>query len=124
MAKSLTKKDIGTWSMLAHLSALIGILGFGWDVLFCGIVLGPLAVWLTKGKVNDVVGSNAKEALNFQITILIIVFVLAMLAAISGIFQLLALIVLLVGFGFAIYAGVMVNKGENYRYPLAIRLIK
>ena len=124
MRKSLTKKEIGTWGMAAHLSALVGILGFGWDILFLGIVLGPLAVWMTQGKANSIVEINAKEALNFQITILAISFILVMLSAVMPFLQILAIIVLLVGFGFAVYGGLQVKKGVNYTYPWAIRLIK
>ena len=124
MSKSLTKKEIGTWGMAAHLSALVGILGFGWDVLFCGIVLGPLFIWLTKGKLNSIVNINAKEALNFQITILIAAFVLAILSAVLPFLQILVVLVLLVGFGFAIYGGLQVKGGKNYTYPFALRLIK
>lgn len=124
MGKSLTKKEIGIWGMIAHLSALLGTLGFGWDILFIGIILGPLAVMLTKGKVNNIVEVNAKEALNFQITVLIITFILAMLSAVMPFLQLLAILVLLVGFGFAIYGGIQVKKGINYTYPWAIRLVK
>ena len=124
MSKSLTKKEIGTWGMAAHLSALVGILGFGWDILFLGIVLGPIAVWMTQGKANSIVEINAKEALNFQITILVISFILVMLSAVMPFLQILAIIVLLVGFGFAVYGGLQVKKGINYTYPWAIRLIK
>ena len=124
MSKSLTKKEISTWGMAAHLSALVGILGFGWDVLFLGIALGPLAVWMTKGKINSVVEINAKEALNFQITILIITFILVVLSAALSFLQILAMIVLLIGFGLAIYGGLQVKKGVNYTYPWAVRLIK
>lgn len=124
MGKSLTKAEVGTWGMVAHMSALIGVLGFGWDILFCGIALGPLAVWLTKGKLNSAVSANAKEALNFQITVLIIVFVLVVLSAVLSLFQVLAMLVLLAGLGFAIYGGLQANKGKSYTYPFALRLIK
>ena len=124
MSKSLTKKEIGTWGMAAHMSALVGILGFGWDVLFLGIVIGPLIVWLTKGKLNSIIDINAKEALNFQITILILAFVLAIVSAALPFLQILVVLVMLVGFGFAIYGGLQVKNGKNYTYPFALRLIK
>ena len=124
MGKSLTKAEKSTWGMAAHMSALIGVLGFGWDIFFCGIVLGPLAVWLTKGKLSSTISSNAKEALNFQITVLIAAFVLAIVSAALSFFQILAILVLIVGFGFAIYGGLQAKKGDNYVYPFALRLIK
>jgi len=118
MGKSLTKAEEGTWGMAAHMSALTGLL------FPLGIVLGPLIVWLLKRNDSSFVGTNAKEALNFQITVLIITFVLVVLSAISGIFLVLAGIVGLAGLGFAIYGGLQAKKGENYIYPFALRLIK
>ncbi len=118
MGKSLTKTEESTWGMAAHMSALTGI------IFPLGIVLGPLVVWLLKRNDSGFVDTNAKEALNFQITILIITFLLVVLSALSGIFVVLAGIVGLAGLGFAIYGGLQAKKGENYTYPFALRLIK
>ncbi len=118
MGKSLTKTEEGTWGMAAHMSALIGIL------FPLGIVLGPLAVWLFKRKDSSFVETNAKEALNFQITVLIITFVFVILSAASKIFLILAGIVGIAGLGLAIYGGLQAKKGDNYSYPFALRLIK
>ena len=118
MAKSLTKAQEGTWGMAAHMSALAGIL------FAPGIVLGPLVVWLMKRNDSDFIEANAKEALNFQLTILAATFILAMFSAISGFFLILAIAVGIVGLGFAIYGGLQAKKGDNYAYPFAVRLIK
>ena len=48
------------WSMLSHLSALLGV-GF----------LLPLVVYLAMRKESEYVASNAREALNFHISVLI-----------------------------------------------------
>jgi len=118
MGKSLTKAEEGTWGMAAHMSALSGI------IFPLGLVLGPLAIWLFKRKDSGFVDVNAKEALNFQITVMIISFVLVMLSAVSGLFTILAVIVGLTGLGFAVYGGLQAKKGETYTYPFALRLIK
>ena len=118
MGKSLTKAEESTWGMAAHMSALVGLL------FPLGIVLGPLAVWFLKRHDSNFVDTNAKEALNFQITILIITFGLVVLSAASGIFLILAGIVGIAGLGFAIYGGLQAKKGDNYVYPFALRLIK
>src|SRR5215472_16983418 len=55
-----------TWGMLAHLSALAGLV-----VPLVGIALGPLAVWLTRRDESEFVAEHAKEALNFNITVLL-----------------------------------------------------
>lgn len=118
MAKSLTKAQEETWGMAAHISALIGIL------FAPGLVLGPLIVWLMKRNDSEFVDLNGKEALNFQGTVLVITFVLAMLSAISGIFLILGLAVGIAGLAFAVYGGLQAKKGELYTYPFAVRLIK
>ena len=48
------------WSMLSHLSALLGV----------GFVL-PLVVYLAMRKESEYVAANAREALNFHISVLI-----------------------------------------------------
>jgi len=48
------------WSMLSHLSALLGV----------GFVL-PLVVYLAMRKESEYVATNAREALNFHISVLI-----------------------------------------------------
>ena len=102
-----------TLALLTHLSGII--LSF----------IVPLVIWLTnkdkpdKGWLND----QAKEALNFQITIAI-AYVICMVLAVIIIGGLLAPVVWLVNLIFCILAGVKANGGEAYRYPIAIRLIK
>lgn len=80
-----------------------------------------LIVWLLK-KDNAYVSEQAREALNFQITILIacvisyiLVFVLIGLLFLGIIW--IANIVL------CILAAVAASKGESYRYPFTLRLI-
>lgn len=119
MGKSLTKTEENTWGMAAHMSALIGLI-----ILPIGIVLGPLVVWLLKRKDSGFVDANAKEALNFQITVLIILFILGVLSALSGIFTILAFVVGLAGLALAVYGGLQAKKGDSYTYPFALRLIK
>lgn len=105
------------WGMAAHLSALAGF------VIPLGSIIGPLVVWLVKKDEMPFVDSQGKEALNFQITVLIgamICFVLMLL--IIGFFLLWALAI--VDLVFIVIAAVQASKGEDYRYPYALRLIK
>ena len=53
------------WGMFAHLSALLGL------VIPLGNVIGPLVIWLVKKDTMPFVDNQAKEALNFQITVII-----------------------------------------------------
>ncbi|HEC04728.1 MAG TPA: DUF4870 domain-containing protein [Thiothrix sp.] len=118
MSKSIVNKDDKKWGMVAHLSALAGI------IFPLGIVLGPLIVWLLKRNEGKFIDDQAKEALNFQITVVIISFVLVVLAAAFKPFMILAAIVGIAGLIFAVIAGLKAKEGEKYRYPFSFRFIK
>ncbi len=99
------------WSMLSHLSALLGV----------GFIL-PLVVYLAMRKESDYVAANAREALNFHISVLIYVLCCVPLAFIIIGIPLL----IILGLGslvFAIIATVKASDGQCYRYPLTIRLV-
>ncbi len=92
-----------------------------------GIILGfivPLIVWLMHKDRSDkaYLNAQAKEALNFQITILI-GYVICWILAFILIGALLLPLLWIVNLVFCILAAVAVSKGENYRYPFALRLI-
>lgn len=88
-----------------------------------GNVLGPLVVWLIKRNDFDFVDDQGKEALNFQITVMIGVLIGFVLTFILiGI-----LVIAVVGITavvLTIIAAIKANQGERYRYPVCIRLIK
>ena len=54
-----------TMGMVAHLISLVGF------VIPFGNVIGPLVIWLMKKDTMPFVDDQAKEALNFNITVLI-----------------------------------------------------
>ncbi len=116
------------WAMFAHLSALAGAVlssAFGgW-----GTFIGPLIIWLIKKDTMPFAASQAKEALNFNITVSAIFLALVILTIITfGIGALLAVPVMLVvgvaALVFTIIAAVKANDGIDYRYPVSIRIIK
>jgi uncharacterized Tic20 family protein len=93
-----------------------------------GIVAGfivPLIVWLIhkdkpeKSWLTD----QSKEALNFQITLLI-VYVIGVILSVILIGALINLVAWIACVVLSIIAGLAANKGEAYRYPFALRLIK
>lgn len=118
MTQKMTSREENLWGMGAHLAALSGIL------IVPGLVLGPLAIWLLKRHKSDFVEASAREAMNFQITILAAAFIMVILSELSELFMIQALILGLAGIGFAIYAAVKTSKGQLYKYPFAVRLIK
>lgn len=81
-----------------------------------------LIVWLLKKDDSAFIGEQAREALNFQITILIAGVVAGVLVFLLIGLALLPLIYL-VNLVLCIVAAVSVSKGESYRYPFALRLI-
>ena len=116
------------WAMFAHLSALLGRLLTsavgGW-----GFFLGPLVIWLMKKDTMPFVADQAKESLNFNITVTAIFLALMILGFITlGIGFVIALpLMFIVGIAalvLIIMAAVKANDGVRYRYPFTIRLIK
>ncbi|CAG0985927.1 hypothetical protein MTYP_02014 [Methylophilaceae bacterium] len=81
-----------------------------------------LIVWLLKKDESPYISDQAREALNFQITILIAWFVSGILVFILIGLPMLGL-VWLANIVFSIIAAVAASKGENYRYPFSLRLI-
>ncbi len=90
-----------------------------------GIFFGfipALIVWLLKKDDSPFIGEQAREALNFQITVLIgFVCAWVLTFVLVGLLLLPALIV--ANLVLCIMAAVSVSKGEDYRYPFALRLI-
>ena len=114
--------------MFAHLSALLGAIVTG-HMFAWGCFIGPLVIWLIKKDTLPFVNDQAKEALNFNITLAIVGLALLVLTIITfGLGLLLAVpIGVIVGIGwlvFTIIAAIKANEGEAYRYPIALRLIK
>ena len=99
------------WSMLSHLSALLGV----------GFVL-PLVVYLAVRKESEYVATNAREALNFHISLLIY-----SMCCIPLVFILIGIPLLIVlglgGLVLAIIAAIKASNGLCYRYPLTLRLV-
>ncbi len=100
------------WSMLSHLSALFGL----------GIIL-PLVVYLAMRQESDYAANNAREALNFHISVYLYMF-----CCIPLCFILIGIpLMIIVGLGsliLAIVAAVQASKGDCYRYPLTLRLVR
>jgi uncharacterized Tic20 family protein len=116
------------WALFAHLSALLGCLVTG-HFFGVGCFLGPLIIWLVKKDSMPFVDDQAKEALNFNITLAIIGLVLVVVTVLTlgiGIFVTapIGIIVGIAALVFIIIAAIKANEGERYRYPFALRLIK
>lgn len=119
--RTMVEADARMWAAFAHLAGLVYLLGIPG-------ILGSLVIWLWKRGSHPLVNEHGKEAVNFQISLLIYNVVAAVsvfvtcgasmllvvpLAAILGV-----LIVVL-----PIIATVQASEGRPYRYPLTIRLL-
>ena len=111
-----------TWAMLGHLAAFTAFISG------IGCVLGPLIVWLIKRDSMPFAGEQAKEALNFNISVIIAAIGLWILTVITlGIGLLLTiplgLALCVAWLVLTIVAAVKANNGEHYRYPFTLRLV-
>ncbi len=111
-------KDARTLGMVCHLAALIGLLG-----LPLLNILGPLAVWLWKKDKYVFVDDQGKESLNFQISMTLYGIVAGILTLILIGWVLLG-IIWIVNLVLVVIAASKANKGEAYRYPFNLRLIR
>ncbi|HEX2851567.1 MAG TPA: DUF4870 domain-containing protein [Acidimicrobiales bacterium] len=103
--------DDRTMSMVAHLGGIV--LSF----------IPALVVYLTKGQESPFVKDQAVEALNFQISVAI-AYVVASFLIVVLIGLLLLPVVWIAATVFSIIGGLAANRGEVYRYPFNIRLVK
>ena len=115
--ENLPNKEERTWAMLCHFSV------FSMFVFPFGNILAPLIIWLIKKEEMPFVENQSKEVLNFQISMTIYVIVAFLLIII------LVGIPMLIGLGIfnvimTIVAAIKANEGENYRYPINLRIIK
>lgn len=117
MSNNITP-DQTRWGMTIHLAALVGVL------MPLALVLGPLLVWMLKKDEDEYFNVQGKKAVNFQLTILLIAFVIFMLSIIVRPLIAPAFMVLFTGIVFAIFAGFMVRKEGDYDYPFSFNLIK
>ena len=113
-----TDKKAINWAMLCHLSSLSLYIGIPF-----GNILGPLIIWLMKKDEYPLVEKNGKESLNFQISFTIYAIICGLLIfAVIGFILLPTLVV--IQLVLTIIASIKTSDGEQYSYPLTIRLIK
>jgi hypothetical protein len=121
--------DERQWAMFAHLSALLGgLITSGWAGSI-GFFIGPLVIWQMKKDTMPFVNDQAKEALNFAITVSLACLALLILTLVTlGVGALLAFpLMAIIGIAalvLVIMAAIKANEGVAYRYPFALRLVK
>lgn len=113
--------DERTYAMLVHLTLLITVLpGVG---ALAAIVVA-LVMWLVKRHDSTYIDDHGREALNFQISLIIYSLVFGVLGVCSGgILLVFVLFVFIFGIVGMIMAAVAANRGEYFRYPATIRFL-
>ena len=116
-----TNRDARMWAMFSHLAALATFV-----MPVVGLVVGPLIVWLIKKEQYPFVDEQGKEAVNFQVSMLIYLVAGALLVLACGIGFIVMGLVATLNMVFMIIAAIKANDGYHYRYPypLIIRFIK
>jgi uncharacterized Tic20 family protein len=104
--------DSRGWAVAAHLLPFVSL-----------AIIGPLFVWLIKRDEDEYVEAHAREALNFQLSVLIYGIVSTLLIIVLiGIVMLVALMIF--SFVMVIIAAVKAANGEPYEYPMTMRMVK
>lgn len=115
--------DERTWALFGHLSALSAFISG------VGLVLGPLIIWLVKRDNSPFAADQAKEALNFNITVALVGLGLVILSVITlGIGLIftvpLGFILFFAWLIFTVIAAINASNGVRYRYPATLRLVQ
>jgi hypothetical protein len=122
----ITQND-KNYSAITHLSSFAG-----WVFPF-GNIIAPLILWLAKKNESTYIDIHGKAAVNFQLSLMLYCFLLALLiipitiftlglgliALLLSIVPILVLIIVLI-----ISASIKANNGEYYNYPFTIEFIK
>jgi uncharacterized Tic20 family protein len=107
--QALVSRSDRLWALFAHLGGL------------ATTVVVPLIVYVVKKDESEFVGHQAREAINFQLTVLMVGLVCA---AIVCALPVLVSIVVLFDFVFCLVGAIRAHDGKRYRYPLSFRLIR
>jgi uncharacterized Tic20 family protein len=117
-AQTMSPQDERTWSIVAHLSVLVALIGL--------MPFGALLVWLLYKDRSEKVRFHALQALWYQIAWIVVLIVYSFVAVLLSIVTLGLGAIVLVPLAFVIaavpvihgcYAAYQVSQGIDYRYP-------
>ncbi len=110
---SITDKQ---WALIAHLGTLAGY------VIPLGNIIVPLVIYVSKKDESEFVREHARESLNFQLTLTLLV-VIAVITVVLMVGILFLIILPVINLIFVILAALAIDRGEFYRYPIAIKFV-
>jgi hypothetical protein len=87
------------------------------------LFIGPLVVYLSRKAAADPIRDAAREALNFQLT-LMMAWVLTLISFVVLIGFMVAPFLALISIALPVWAAVTTSRGESFRYPLVPRLLR
>jgi uncharacterized Tic20 family protein len=121
---AVSDQESRLWAVAAHLSALVGACA-----AVLGVVVGPFAIWLMRRELDPFAAENAREALNFNLSVLLYGFVLLALSAVTfGLGLLITLpAMLLLGVAWLVLTLMAALRAWNdgvFRYPFTIQFIR
>lgn len=107
------------WALAMHLSAVL-TLGFAW--LLIGF-LGPLILWLAKKDDDPELDWHGREALNFQLNLLLFWLAGLPLLLLCCVGLLVWAVLPFYGIVLGLIATIKAADGKRWRYPLTLRLL-
>lgn len=102
--------------MIAHISTFLG------TVVSLGNIIAPLAIWLGQRKYSAFVEENARESVNFQISVTL--YLLAANIVLRPIAQSLTLAIVLYVVYSVLAAAWKAHHGKMHHYALSIRFLR
>ena len=115
----VSMSDSQNWAVGAHGSAIAGALLGG-----VASFVGPLIIWLIRKDTDAFSAQHAKEALNFNLTTLLVVVAGWVITVLTFGIGLIALAVFgVLWLVWSIQACMAASRGEPYHYPWAIRFV-
>lgn len=114
--------DERSYALFLHLSLL------GHLVLTLLVIIVPIVMWISKKDESPFIDDHGREAINFQISLLIYSILFTILAIpigflTCGIGFVLAFFPYILGLVGMIQASMAANRGEFYRYPMNMRFL-
>jgi uncharacterized Tic20 family protein len=113
------------WAMFCHLAGLAGLSPL---LPVIGCAVAPLVIWQLKSDEFPYVAEQGRRAVNFQLSMLLYVTIGTIICLVSliGVFLIPVVFCVfgLVDLMLVLIAAVKANRGQHYRYPIAIRFFK
>ena len=105
------------WGSIIHASAFAGML------FPLALALGPFLVWMLKKHESEYLDKQGKKAINFQLTVLIFIFICGLLSFLIKPLIALAFMVGIGGLLFAVMAAVMIYREGDFEYPFYFKIV-